>query len=199
MDNAFEIMKTNLAADFLMAYPNCNSSFHIYTDACDYQMGTKIIEQIQPAAYQSCKSTETQQNYHTMEKEILSIVMALEEFCSILLGAELFIYTDHKNLTFANLNCCRVLCWQLYVEEYGPIILYHPHKKNLIANTFSQLPRRDVSPIPVGENAPVVLLDFTSKGLDISNDPDLLECLLNLPLPEVTETNPVDLVWIHTQ
>ncbi len=199
MDQAFKIMKTILAADVLMAYPTHNLPFHIYTDASDYQMGAVIIQQKRPVAYWSRKLTETQQNYHTMEKELLSIVMVLEEFRSMLLGAELFIYTDHKNLTFANLNCCHVLCWRLYVEEYGPTILYHPGKKNVIANTFSRLPRRDVSPIPVGENAPVVLLDFTSKGLDISDDPDLLECFLNLPLPELADTNPVDFAWIHTQ
>ncbi len=103
----------------------------------------------------------------------------------MLLGAELFIYTDHKNLTFAILNCHFILHWWLYVEEYDPNILYHPDKKNVIANTFLRLPRHDVSSIPAGENAPVVLLDFTSKGLDISNDPDLLECFLNLPLPKL--------------
>ncbi len=84
------------------------------------------------------------------------------------------------------------------MEEYGPTILYHPGKKNVIANTFLRLPCRDVLPIPVGENAPVVLLDFTSKGLD-SDDPDLLECFLNLPLPKLADTNPVDFAWIHTQ
>ncbi len=48
--------------------------------------------------------------------------MVLEEFHSMLLCAELFIYTDHKNLTFANLNCCGILRWQSFVEEYGPTI-----------------------------------------------------------------------------
>ncbi len=53
--------------------------------------------------------------------------------------------------------------------------------------------------IPVGENVPVILLNFTSKGLDISNDPDLLKCFLNQSLPNVEENNPVYLNWIHTQ
>ncbi len=141
MDQAFKIMKTILAADVLMAYPNHNLPFHIYTDASNYQMGAIIIQQKRPVAYWSRKVTETQQNYHTMEKELLSFVMVLEEFCSMLLGAELFVYTDHKNLTFTTLNCHHILRWQSYVEEYGPTILYHPGKKNVIADTFLRLSR----------------------------------------------------------
>ncbi|KAL7460052.1 hypothetical protein ACHAXS_000520 [Conticribra weissflogii] len=105
-----------------MTYPKHNIPFHIYTDASDYQMGAIIVQ----------KLTNTQQNYHTMEKELLSIVMVLEMFCSMLLGDKLLIYTGHKNLTFVNLNCHCILCWQLFIEEYGPTILYHPGKKNVI-------------------------------------------------------------------
>ncbi len=71
-------------------------------------MGAVIIQQKFPAAYWLRKLTKTQQNHHTMEKELLFIVMFLEEFRYMLLGAELFICTDHKNLTFAMLNYCCV-------------------------------------------------------------------------------------------
>ncbi len=67
-------MKTILAADVLMAYPNHNILFHTCMDVSDYQIGTIIIHQQCPIAYWSCKLTETQQNYHTVEKELLSIV-----------------------------------------------------------------------------------------------------------------------------
>ncbi len=138
-------------------------------------------------------------HYHTTEKEFLAIALVLEEVCSMLLDAVLFIYTDHKNLTFDTLNCCCMLRWHLSMEEYGPIIIYHPGKKNVITNTFSRLLHCDVLPILVGKNVFVVLFDFASKGLNISDDPDLPKCFLNLPLPNIAENHPVNLKWIQTQ
>ncbi len=44
MDSAFKIMKSVLAEDILIAYPNHNIPFQIYTDSSDYHMGAIIIQ-----------------------------------------------------------------------------------------------------------------------------------------------------------
>ncbi len=110
MDNAFKTMKTILAEDIFIAYLNHDIPFHVCSDASHYQMGNVIVQQKQPVVYLSHKLTETQQNYHTMWKELLSIVMILEEFYSMILDAVFLIYTDHKNLKFATLNCFHISC-----------------------------------------------------------------------------------------
>ncbi len=78
--SGFYIMKTNLAADVLMTYPNHNLLFHLYTNASDYQMGAIIILQKWPVAYWTRKLTQTQKNYYIIEKELLFIVVVWKSF-----------------------------------------------------------------------------------------------------------------------
>jgi hypothetical protein len=80
MQKAFDKMHLLMAANALAAYPYHNKRFNIYTDASDFQLGTCIIQEGRPVAYFSQKLTKSQQNYTTVEKEMLSIITTLEEF-----------------------------------------------------------------------------------------------------------------------
>jgi RNase H-like domain found in reverse transcriptase len=105
---AFLQMKSLITQDAMISYWDHNKSFHIYTDASDYQLGAVITQDSKPIAYFSCKLSPAQCNYSTIEKEMLSIVEMLCKFCTTLLGATLHIHTDHCNLTFDGLTTERV-------------------------------------------------------------------------------------------
>jgi hypothetical protein len=80
MQKEFDRMSLLMAANALAAYPNHNNLFNMCTDASDFQLGMCIIQEGRLVAYFSRKLTKSQQNYITMEKEMLSIVATLKEF-----------------------------------------------------------------------------------------------------------------------
>jgi hypothetical protein len=80
IQETFDKMRLLMAANALAAYPDHNKQFEVYTDASDFQLGACIIQERRPVAYFSQKLTNSQQNYTTMEKDMLSIIGTLEEF-----------------------------------------------------------------------------------------------------------------------
>ena len=68
-------------------------------DASEFQFRAVMIQNGKPVALYIHKLKNPQQWYTATEKELLSIVVTLKEFCKILLGQRIKIYTDHKILT----------------------------------------------------------------------------------------------------
>ena len=178
-------MKALMVEDVLLRYPDHNLPFHIYPDASDYQLGAVILQQNVPVAFYSCKLSKTQQNYTTIEKELLSIVETFPTFCSMLLGAEIHVYTDHKNLTYNTLSTQCVLQWRIFIEDFHPTFYYIKGVDNVIANALSRLPQIDDSITTMESISSKVSCDTTENfSIEFDNN-TLLESLINYPnLPD---------------
>ncbi len=120
MQQAFDKMRLLMAVNALAAYPDHNKWFGVYTDASDFQLGACIIQEGRPVVYFSRKLSKSQQIYTTMEKEMLSIIATLKEFRSMLLGANIHVFTNHKNLMFDTLKRQHVLRWRTKIKEFHP-------------------------------------------------------------------------------
>ena len=136
---AFEEIKEVISREALLAFPQFDKPFHIYTDASDYQLGAVITQEGKPLAFYSRKMNKAQQRYTTGEQELLSIVETLKEFRNILLGQKVIIHTDHMNIVYGNLSNDRIVRWRLLLEEFGPEYRHIAGKDNVVADALSRL------------------------------------------------------------
>ncbi|NND94264.1 MAG: DDE-type integrase/transposase/recombinase, partial [Flavobacteriales bacterium] len=163
---AFEQMKAIAAAETLLAYPDHNLPFHIETDASDYQLGGVIKQQGKIVAYYSRKLNSAQKNYTTIEKELFSVVEILREYRSMLLGARIHVYTDHKNLThkLTAFQTQRVMRWRLLLEAMSRVPTSRVNRS---------IPDKDP-------------LEFASDGCySLVEEREMAECLMEWPIDEI--------------
>ena len=136
---AFDECRRIISQETILAFPNFELPFHIYTDSSNYQLGATIIQADRPIAFYSRKMNSAQKRYPTGEQELLSIVETLKEFKNILLGQEVVVHTDHKNLLYEKSTSDRMIRWRLLVEEYAPTFVHIKGIHNVVADALSRL------------------------------------------------------------
>ncbi len=95
---AFENIKTAIAKDVVLVYPDYSQGFEIYTDSSKFQLGALITQNNKQPSFFSCKLNTAQQKYSMTKQELLPIVETLKEFKGMLWGQTITVYTDHKRL-----------------------------------------------------------------------------------------------------
>jgi len=136
---AFEAIKQMISKETLLTFPNFQMPFYVHADASKYQLGGVISQDNKPIAFYSRKLNSAQINYTTGERELLSIVETLKAYRNILLGQQIIVYTDHKNLTYKNSSGERIMRWRLILEEFGPTFIYIKGERNIVADALSRL------------------------------------------------------------
>jgi len=88
--------KRIIAKELLLAYPDFNKPFQIYTDASHYQLGAVVSQDGKPIAFYSRKLNPAQMRYTTRERELLSTAETLKEHRNMLLGQEIKVILNSK-------------------------------------------------------------------------------------------------------
>ena len=147
---AFDQIKRVVSRETLLHHPDFNKPFETHTDASLHQLGAAMSQNGKPIAFYTRKLNPAQRNYTTTERELLAIVETLKEFRTTLLGQQIKVCTDHKNLTFTNFNTERVLRWRVVLEEHSPELIYIQGEHHLVADLLSRLdllPEREKSEV----------------------------------------------------
>jgi hypothetical protein len=63
-----------VSQETLLAFPDFEKEFHVYTDASNKQLGAVIMQEVKPLDFYSRKINSAQTRYTTGEQELLSIV-----------------------------------------------------------------------------------------------------------------------------
>lgn len=92
-----------------------------------------------PVCYFSKKFNTCQTNYSTIEKEALSLLLALQHF-ELYIGSSplpVAVYTDHNPLVFLRQmqNC--LMRWSLLVQDFNSEIRQKKGTENVMADTLS--------------------------------------------------------------
>ena len=136
-----------MASEPVLAIPIDNAPYCLKTDALDYTLGA-VLSQKQdnkwhPVAFLSKSLNEAERNYEIYDKEMLAIMVALDEWRHHLLGAKLQfeIWTDHQNLTYfkkpQKMNR-RQAQWITELQEYNFTLHHKPGKTNVKADLLSR-------------------------------------------------------------
>jgi hypothetical protein len=149
---AFESLINAITSEPVLALIRPNGQLRIEADASDYAIGA-ILSQKQddkwhPIAYLSKSLTETQRNYEIYDKEMLAIMLALEEWRHYLIGAEdvFEVWTDHQNLQYfrqpqkVNRRQAR---WLTELAQYHFTLHHKPGTSNVKPDFLSRPPGLD--------------------------------------------------------
>jgi len=153
---AFDYLKESLTIVPLLAYPDLQKPYVLYTDASDTCIGACLTQPCEdsgieipgtrnekPLYFLSHKLSDSQTRWSTVEKEAFAIHYALQKLDHYLHNSEFVIRTDHKPLKYlleSPMQNKKIQMWALSIAGYNCRIEYIPGPQNTCADLLSRIP-----------------------------------------------------------
>jgi hypothetical protein len=179
---SFENIKSMIIREVTLSYYDVNKPTVIEVDASLKGVGAALVQDGRVIAFGSKAFTETEQRYANIEREMLAVVHACEQFHMYIYGKTFVVESDHKPLEMIHLKNLmsappRLQRMLLRLQGYDVTIRYKPGKMMLLSDGLSRL-----NPLPKGpiekKTVQINFVQFSSTRVDIlkeatSSDPEL--------------------------
>jgi transposase InsO family protein len=193
-DSAFQELRSKFIQAPILLHPNFERPFIVETDASDMATGAILTQrgedgQLHPCAYRSSKMSPTEQNYDIYDKELLSIVLAFQDWRVYLEGSPhiIKVISDHKNLeyflTSKQLNR-RQARWSEFLSAFNFDIHHRPGSMNGRADALSR--RVDLMQTPSASDRPLLRLAALESCQPVWTDDRIMEHIKNAITEDAT-------------
>ena len=156
---AFDFLKESLTTVPVLAYPDTNKPYILYTDASEECIGACLCQahdegdntddetpKERPIYFLSHKLSPTQTQWPPIESEAYAIFYALEKLNQYLHDVHLVIRTDYKplkDLFESPIQNKKIQYWTTNLRGYNCKVEYTEGKKNVCADMLSRLPHKE--------------------------------------------------------
>src|SRR5215813_9445220 len=159
---SFEKIINLLTSASIMKSPDWSLSFELMCDASDYAVGTVLGQRKEGKPYVihyvSRTLNSAQMNYTTTEKELLTVIFALDKFRSYLIGSSTIVYSDHAAVRYLMSKQDakpRLLRWILLLQEFNLTIKDKKGVENMVADHLSRLANESsIDTTPINDSFP---------------------------------------------
>lgn len=142
---AFEQVKKQITDTPVLAFYDPEQKLTVENDACEYGLGSVLLQEGRPVAYASRSLSETESRYAQIEKEMLAVTYGLEKFHYYTFGRDVEVITDHKPLMAINAKPLskapkRLQNLLLRAQKYSYTLIWKPGKSIPLADALSRAP-----------------------------------------------------------
>lgn len=178
-ENAFELVKSVISSDKVLAHYDPNRPIKLICDASQDGIGAALFHVFEngeerPVCFASRTLNCAEKNYAVIDREALAIYFGVRKFMHYLLGRKFILQTDHRPLVsifgtkkgIPVMAASRLQRWSVYLSNFDFEIQYIVGKNNVNADFLSRFPKtsKELTSINDSEQTYLNFIDATSKS-----------------------------------